>query len=150
MTKGRTPPTATNGTVAVSPVDDWYKTSEEGELYRLPGSGHIARLRRPSLYALLTQASEVPNAFSADLTRLLAQPVAYDDQEKAQRIRQNARAFQEAAALCFVEPKLILDRHPERSHGEIGPGQLADQDYLWLFYAFIEGESSGVESFRIS
>lgn len=153
MTKGRTPPSAeeqSRPAPVTSPVDEWYSASEDGELYRLPGSGKVARLRRPSLYALLTQASEMPNKFSKDITRLLAQSASYEERERLERLNQNARAFQEVAALCFVEPAFALDRAPVRSSGEIGPGQLTDQDYLWLFYQFVEGQADDLQSFRVS
>ena len=61
--------------------------------------------------------------------------------------QKNCRAYLEAAALCFIEPRLILDREPKE--GEIGPGDLTDFDYSWLYYSWIQGVDEDIAPFRI-
>lgn len=134
----------------------WKQTAQDGELYVLPGSGHIARLRRPSLTALAAEAGEIPNPLSIEVMRFLAHADEIGGLTRpteAQLIvayEKNARAFVEIAALAFVEPKLILDRDPDYDAGEIAPSDVADLDYVWITGRLVEGQAADLASFRVN
>src|SRR5262245_61777009 len=92
---------------------DWKRSTADGDLVRLPGSGHVARLVRPSLISLAATSNGVPNPFTADVQRLLASTAPpKDDADRWSNYKRNARAYMEVAALCFREPRLVLDRPP--------------------------------------
>jgi hypothetical protein len=71
------------------------------------------------------------------------------DEQMIAAYKNEARAFQEAAALAFVEPQLILDREPDPDANEIGPGDVSDRDYVFIFYQLIQGEADRIRSFRL-
>jgi hypothetical protein len=136
------PPTA--------PTDarQWRRGRQVGELIELPGCGHVARLIRPSLTALAATTGGVPNPLSEKLIQLALGRRAANDEQALEYYRRNSRAYVEAAALCFVEPRLVLDREP--GEGEIGPDDLTDLDYTWLYHSFIQGGEQEVAPFRIA
>jgi hypothetical protein len=136
-----------------TPAAAWHKAARTGHLYRMPGSGNVARLRRPSLRAMSINGVKGANPLSADVLRLIA---ASDDtlsrptdEQMIAAYKNEARAFQEAAALAFVEPQLILDREPDPDANEIGPGDVSDRDYVFIFYQLIQGEADRIRSFRL-
>lgn len=129
-------------------------TFKAGALYRLPGSGHVVRLRVPSLYSLIT-VGEVPNPLRDEVTRLLTAsgPTKQEDPDARHEItRKNARTFIEIAARCLVEPRLVLDHEPNYSAGEIGPADLHDLDYDWIFFDFARrgADDPEVARFRVA
>lgn len=134
-----------------TPATEWRKQSTDGELYRLPGSGHVARLRRPSLMALATRPGVIPNPLGDAVLRFLATtPDAKTDAQQIDAYRTNARAFEEIAALCLVEPHLILDRTPNYDAGEIGTDDLSDRDYSFIVFTLTQGAASDVAPFRLA
>lgn len=132
----------------ITPASEWRRAAIEGELVRLPGSGNVARLVRPSLLALAATANGVPNPFTADVQRLITGTAPpKDDAERWAAYVGNSRAYKEVAALCFKEPRLILDRPP--TDNEIGPNDLTDWDYIWIYNRWVEGAATEVAPFRV-
>lgn len=122
-------------------------------LYRLPGSGHTVRLRWPGLRALAL-AGEITNPLAQSLRRLLAGADATreqpDETAAIELWRTNSTAFLVVAERCLDEPRLILDRSPDYERGEIGPGDLAEPDIIWLWIWATEGPSDPrVSPFRL-
>jgi len=132
-------PTTAADAVAPTPAAQWGQDA----LYRLP-SGHVARLRRPSLMAMAVNGL-IGNPY---LKRLLSgSDTALTDADRWERYDQNARGFVACAELCLIEPKLAVDRPPQA--GEIVPAQLSDADLLWLYFTFAEGDEPQVAPFRV-
>ncbi len=136
-----TPPTTP------TPAAAWRRQQTDGELFRLPGCGHVARLRRPSLTALAATSNGVPNALAAAVLRLLAAPPAKTDDERVGNVKRNSQGYLEVAALCLVEPRLQLKGEP--GEGEIGPQDLSDLDYAWIYHTFVEGAATESAIFRL-
>lgn len=132
---------------APTPARAW----SQAQLYRLPGCGHVARLRRPSPTALIARAGDMPNpVLSRDLLATLASDeVPSDLDEQIAAFRRNARVYVEIAALAFVEPQLVLDREPDYEAGEIAPEDLTDVDYVWLYYSLCQGGHEKVRTFLV-
>ena len=140
--QSRTPaPTTVTG------ASQW-RRGQLGELYTLPGCGYVARLIRPSLTALAASVGGIANPLSNELLTLAAGRRPADDAQVLAFYQKNCRAYLEAAALCFIEPRLVLDREPKE--GEIGPGDLTDYDYTWLYYTFIQGDAEALAPFRVA
>lgn len=118
-------------------------------LYKLP-SGKIARLKRPGVLAVASIAGGQNVISDATLRRLNTDtPPPQTDEERAATIRANGRAYIEVAALCFVEPRLILDREVDYAMGEIAPSDIEDDDLLWLFFEFVGGGAAHAATFRV-
>jgi hypothetical protein len=135
---------------AATPASAWRRQAQEGELYTLPGSGNVARLRRPSLMALLSGAGHVPNPLSDAVLRFMA--VADDAKTEAQKLeayQRNVRVFVEIAKLCMVEPRLAIGRPPDYDAGEIAPDDLHDRDLLFIYYDVCQGPARALTEFRI-
>jgi hypothetical protein len=126
---------------------EWRRTRIEGELIRLPGSGNVARLRRPSLTAMAATTNGVPNPLSHEVMRLLASAPAATEAERIENVKRNSRGMVEVAALCLVEPRLRLVGDP--LEGEIAPEDLSDYDLSFLYYTWVEGAASDVAPFRV-
>ena len=130
----------------------WRAARETGDLVRLPGCGHVARLRRVSLLTLALDAGQVPNHYAETLIQLMAVDDAPRDRltasEQIAIYKRNARAFHIVASLSLVSPVLVLDRAP--GDGEIGPQDLADIDYTWLFYTWTQGSFDQTRPFRLT
>lgn len=146
---------------AVTTATDWRKSAEG--LYRLPGSGNVARLRRLSLITLAA-AGGVPNPLSQDVLRYLASKgdQRLNEAEQIAEYKRNAKAFIEIAARCLVEPRLWVPpaetargkgepakTAPDYEAGEIGVEDLADNDYTWIFFSFVGGDAAWRETFRV-
>jgi hypothetical protein len=135
--------------LTVTPASAWRTAREQGELIRLPGCGNVARLVRPPLARLALTNGGVPNPLSREVQRLLSGSAPpRDENERWKNYVANMRAMQEIAQLCLVEPKLRLDGPPQE--GEIGPEDLTDLDYTWLFYTWVEGAAEQVAPFRVT
>lgn len=140
--------------VTVTPATMWRKQSVDGEFYKLPTSGHVVKLRRPGLQALVGRAGTIPNPVSAEVLRFLSTPRdplrTYTDKERMEMYERNSKAFAVIAQMCFVEPRVIIDAavEPDYEHGEIGVWNIADYDLTWLVYAFVEGDADAVAEFR--
>lgn len=126
--------------------------SRGGIPVRLPGCGEVVLLRRPSLMGMAVKGGRVPNPISAEVLRWIA---VNDDiltklspEEQIEQYRENASVFVELAALCFVHPRLIADREvADDSDDEIGPGDIADADYRWIVFTFVEGDAAALAPF---
>lgn len=145
------PPAADDAPLAPTSAHEWRQRTA-GELYRLPGSGGIARLRRLSLVTLAA-AGAVPNPLVEEILRLgvITAPDSAKASEADQMAfyRRNQKAFIEVARRCLVSPVLITDREPDPDRNEIGPDDLAERDYTWLFYGFVNGLDAQLEPFRV-
>lgn len=139
--------------VAVTPATEWLAKTNSGFKYRLPGSGNVAKLRRPSLYAMAARGTSIPNPLSAEVMRYVTDKGDVlgerSEDERNEIYIKNAIAFVHIAVLCMVEPKLITDRTPNYEKGEIGPENLADLDYQWITFSFVEGSVERTDSFRV-
>lgn len=138
-------PAPAEPTAQPTPAAQW----SQGTLYRLPGSGHVARIRQPGLMALVAKG-QIPNPIAADVTRLLAlteEPKT--DEERLELFERNSRAMVEVAALALVEPRLILDRAPSYERGEIGPADLSDIDLMFIYFNVVEGRADDLTTFRV-
>lgn len=149
----RTPkptPTPSTRSAQLTPSSAW-AAAAAGELYRLPGSGHVARLRRPALIALASKIGHIPNPLAAEVIRLLAttEPTDTPEQQIA-AFEKNAPAFVRVAQAAFVEPRMVTDRDPDYEAGEIGPQDITDTDYLWIYYSLAEGGAADVAMFRVT
>lgn len=133
-----------------TPAVVWSQARRVGHLVRLPGSGNVARLRRPTLTALAATTNGVPNPLSDAVMRLLAAAPPKTEGERMAAFRTNNRGMLEVAALCFVEPVLVLDREPDPEAGEIGPLDLTDLDISWLYFSWVEGDAASVAPFRVA
>jgi hypothetical protein len=124
---------------ATTPAEAW----GAADLYRLP-SGNIARLRRPALLVMAVNGL-ISNPY---LKRFLTgRDTALTDEERWRTYEENARGFLACAELCLVEPRLAVDRPPEK--GEIRPEQLSDADLQWLYFAFAQGGAEQAAPFRV-
>lgn len=131
-----------------TPAAAWRDTFRD-VLVRLPGSGFVARIRRPSLTSLLATQNGVPNPISDHVVRLMASRMPVDDAARVAQFRANTRGMLEVAALCFVSPRLILDREPNYDADEIGPQDVPDLDISWLYVSWVEGEGIDLLPFLV-
>lgn len=148
MTKGRTPPPAEHEAQRATPAAAW----RAGELIQLPGSGYTARLRKPSLRALL-HAGKVPSALVDSVYRLVQGLIATPEQtpeQQREKFFADSAAFVYVASQCFVEPRLVIDRPPDYEQGEIGPDDVSDLDLIWLFYTWTEADHAAAAPFRLA
>lgn len=135
-----------------APAEAFRKEAHDGALYTLPGCGLVARLRRPALHAMAAAAGRIPNPLRREVLRFMASTDSNANTSDDARIaayEANTAAIIQIAALALVEPKLVLDRDPDYANGEIGPLDLSDTDYNWLYYQFVEGGAAGVALFRV-
>lgn len=134
---------------APTPAGLWRRSREEGELIKLPGSGNVARLVRPPLARMILSSNGVPNPLSRDVQRLLSGTAPPKDEEaRWKNYQANMRGMQELAALCLAEPKLRLDG--PIGDDEIGPDDLADLDYTFIVYTWLQGAAEQVAPFRVA
>jgi hypothetical protein len=160
-TKGREVPAAVpmngiddNGNPVKASSSRWRQQAVGGVWYKMPTSDEPALLRRPGLQAMVGRAGSVPNPLTAEIMRFLAverDPLKeYTEQEKMAMYERNSQAFVQLAAMCFVEPRVVLDRPAdELVDGEIAPEWIPDYDLAWLVFSFIEGEAASLAKFRI-
>lgn len=135
---------------AVTPAAEWGRKAQQGELYRLPGSGHTVRLRRPGLTALAAEVGHIPNPLAREVVKLMS--AASKPETEADRLEaylQSARAYVAVAELCFVEPRVVSDRVPDYAAGEIAPADIPSQDLVWLYWTFLESDAAMSAPFRV-
>lgn len=138
--------------IPVTTASEWRRQSRDGLKYRLPGSGNVAKLKRVSLLALATGAGGIPNTLSADVMRLLRadeRPDELSEEQKVAAFQANAKAFIEVAALVMNSPRLVLGRTPTEAADEIGPEDMADFDFAWIYFSFLEGDANSIARFRV-
>lgn len=136
----------------VTSASAWRAAAQEGELYRLPGSGHIARLRRVSFYALALAGAKVNPLAESILKRMRGKAENEKDSpsRRAAALAESAEAMHAAAALVFVEPRVVIDRAPDYDAGEIAASDLHDTDLSWIYFDFCQGGADAVKPFRVS
>lgn len=110
-------------------------------IYQLPSCGLFVELRWPGLYALVL-TGEIPNPLTADVLRMVSGAAndkdPEDEEALIERYRKDARSFLGIAQRCLVRPRLVLDREPDYERDEIGPGDLHEQDMLWIYGHFVQ------------
>lgn len=137
-----------------TPANEWGEDVDDGVYYRLPGSGKVAKLRRPGLMGMASEAGYIPNPISDDIMRFLAdnsndQFSNMTPQKRMEVFKKNTEAFIDMARLCFMEPRVApKGRKADRAKGEINPRDITDWDYNWLVYSFVEGSLERVAPFR--
>lgn len=139
--KGRAAP-AKEDTVSPTPADQW----QQDDLIRLP-SGPVARMKRPALMTLASRGM-IPNPYLDPIRKLLAgrNGSGNTDEERWKIFDENYQAYLGVAQLALIEPRLVTDRDP--GPGEIGPQHLSDQDLLWIYFNYTEGDDSVIATFR--
>lgn len=133
-----------------TPANDW-AAQADGELLRLPGSGKWARLRKVPMMAMIAFAGKSPNVLADEVLRFNAVSTNGSRQSPQEQIAQykaNVQAFIRMAAMCFVAPKLVLEGEPDRAANEIGPFDVVDIDYRWIYFTFLQGEDAELAPFR--
>lgn len=115
-----------------------------GGLYQLP-SGNIAQLRRPSLLARAT----MPGKLERKVLRFIAleTPRLVPEDEQLRLYIANSEVYIAVAAATLVSPRLILDREPNYENNEIGPDDLSDRDYTWIYNIYVEGSDAESRDF---
>lgn len=110
-----------------------------GGLYQLP-SGNIAQLKRPSLLARAT----MPGRLEQKVLRHIAleTPRQLSEKQQLDLYVANSEAYLAVAAAALVSPRLILDGEPDPEKDEIGPDDLSDRDYTWIYHVFVEGSDA--------
>lgn len=133
--------------LTATPAATWRRAGQEGELYTLPGSGNTIRLKRISLFALAARTGNVPNPLAHEVLRL--EGVSRAPKTEAEQIanyREYSQGHVEVAKLCAVEPRIVDE--PNYDAGEIGPSDLAEFDYAWIYNVFIKGVADDRNKFR--
>lgn len=156
-TKGRTAPElvaapepAPEAEKKPSSAADFKRVAKDGVVYVLPGCGLAAKLRRPGLIGLVGAGATGNPALSPELLRMMTlteRPPT--EEERIADFERNAKAYREVAARAFVEPKMVLDAAPNYERGEIGPDDITDQDYVWIYWTLAQGGAAQVEPFRV-
>jgi hypothetical protein len=119
-----TPP---EGILIPSNADAFRRRREEGQVYRLPGTGLNARLRSTVLSALVTRGGAVPNRLADEVARLLMEgrPSESRTIDPARQMESYKKYFNgviQVARLVFVEPRIAEDWHcSECDHRWSGP-----------------------------
>jgi hypothetical protein len=123
-----------------TPARQW----KTGGLYQLP-SGNIAHLKRPSLLARAT----MPGKLEQKVLRfiVLETPRMISEEDHIRLYVANSEAYLAVAAATLVSPRLILDRQPDPDKDEIGPDDLSDRDYTWIYQIFVEGSDAESRDF---
>lgn len=138
-------------------ADEIIEPFERGEVLTLPGIGKPMRLRPVTPAVLATRVGRIPNPYAESVVRLLAvqgDPLdRVSETKQIQTYRDNAIAFQHAAALVIMEPPFVMPPKdaPESwrpPKGSIGPMHLKEQDYQFIFYTYIQGSAERLMPFR--
>lgn len=140
----------------VDTAEQWADTAINGKIYRLPGSGRRARIRKPNLYAQSVKAGYVPNPLSAEVVRFMAevQPTANQyggqipESKQVEMFGKRAVAFIKIAELAFVSPKIVLTGQPNRANNEISISEITDRDLMYVVFEIVEGTADPEEDFR--
>lgn len=134
---------------SATPATEWAAMAE-GEMLRLPGSGKWARLKKVPILAMIAFAGKAPNKLADEVLRFNAISANRNanEQQQVEEYKKNSRAFLRMAEMVFVEPRLVIDREPDFTAGEIGPFQLYDVDIMWIYFTFLKGEDHELDPFR--
>lgn len=104
-------------------------------------TGIEARLRRPTLYAMLATVGSVPNQLMLDVLNMLEEDgVPLDKQPPGKKflyIRNKYRGMYALAALLIEWPRLVLDPEvPNREAGEIGEEDISLDEVEWIYLSY--------------
>lgn len=100
--------------------------------HTLKASGMEIVFAMPDLYQLILSNIKAPNPMTARIIELLEGYGLLGTSTPAQRAQyaqETLMAAIELASLCLVSPKLVLDREPDESAGEVGPSAFAHGDW---------------------
>lgn len=100
--------------------------------HKLKASGMDIVFAMPDVYQLILSNIKAPNPMTARIIELLEGYGLIGTTTPAQRTQyaqETLMAAIELASLCLVSPKLVLDREPDESAGEVGPAAFAHSDW---------------------
>src|SRR5689334_16449354 len=98
---------------------------------RTLATGQRARLEMPDMLALVGGGIDIPNSALADVVELVfGDAFALTEEEQLASNRKRIKGLYEIAALCLVEPRLVLRGTPKA--GEIGSRDLSWGDVLGI------------------
>ncbi len=100
--------------------------------HTLKASGMDIVFAMPDVYQLILSNIKAPNPMTARIIELLEGYGLIGTTTPAQRAvyaQETLMAAIELASLCLVSPKLVLDREPDESAGEVGPSAFAHGDW---------------------
>lgn len=138
-------------------ADDIIDPFENGEVLTLPGIGKPVRLRPITPAVMATRVGKIPNPYENEVIRLLAITEDKVDRmpeaKQIQHYKDNAIAYQYAAALMIMEPPFVMppkDAGPDwrPPKGSIGPMHLKERDYIFLVYTYMQGGAEALLPFR--
>lgn len=133
---------------------EWREFAREGALYKLPGSGRVMRLRKPSLMAMSVKAGYVPNPLQNEVLRFMAEvdqsnSYARDPQSEAKQVehyKKRVAAFLHIVVLAAVEPEVVLDGKADYGAGQINITDIPDRDIMWIVFSLVEGEALPIDA----
>jgi hypothetical protein len=114
-------------------------------------NGVVGHLEMPDLYAILAAVGTVPSPETARVLRLLEGTGALEQQNYGQQLagqRDFWQGMYEVAALCMVEPRLILrdtDRMGvpiTRRPDDLSPRDLSLNEVQAIYYRFFLGKAA--------
>ena len=137
----------------ITHADEWRAFGREGALYKLPGSGKVMRLRKPSLMAMSVKAGFVPNPLQNEVLRFMAEVdqggYGRDQQSEAKQVehyKKRVAAFLHIVVLAAVEPQVVLDGQANYAAGQINITDIPDRDIMWIVFSLVEGEALPIEA----
>lgn len=142
------------GPITATPASEWRRKAREGEWFTLPGSGNIAKLRRPGLIAMALKGTNIPNPLAQEIREFLAEEEAdllsrRTDEQRMERFDKNSRALGAMCRLVFMDPK-IADEGKAAKDDEIELTDIPDADMAWVGHHFLEGRFSLIADFRLA
>lgn len=105
----------------------------------LKASGMEVTISMPNLYQLVASHAKTPNPMTGRIIELLEGYglVGASTPKQREKLAQDTiLGVVELASLCLERPKLILDRAPVESDGEVGPEAFAYSDWTELLGLF--------------
>jgi hypothetical protein len=115
----------------------------------LKGSGMEIVFSMPDLYQLVLSNVKAPNPMTSRIMELLEGYGLVGATTAAQRTayaQETYLAAVELASLCLVNPKLVLDREPDESAGEVGPSAFAHGDWAEMGRLFRANPTANTNS----
>lgn len=116
-------------------------------------NGVEARLEMPDLYAILSRVGHVPSPEVARVLQLLEGTGALEQQNIGQKLVGQSNfwaGMYEIAALCMVEPRLMLrdtdqmGQPVEKRPGDLSPRDVSLNDVQGIYYRFFLGKAAQI------